>query len=328
MLRVLYAGSPEASAKVLTHLLNAYDCKSGSPAVALVGVLTNPPSAKGRHKELVHTAVARAAAEAGLPVFTPAHLDAECRASIAALAPDIFVCFAYGHIFGPKFLDAFPLGGVNLHPSLLPRWRGPTPVPSAILAQDAVTGVTVQRVALEMDAGAILAQEKIVLSGNETGESLLAHAADIGAGLLTGLLDEIAANREVPPGVPQDERAATFCGRFTRGDGRIDWRKSAAAINAQVRAYHPWPGAWTVVQGVTVRCTVTSLGGSGARGTSPPPGTIVGTDKTFGILVQTGDGILGLTRLQRAGKKEAPWQDFLNGWPGFLNLRFEGDCDA
>jgi methionyl-tRNA formyltransferase len=175
-LRVLYAGSPEVSAGVLSHLLahNATGWQVG-------GVLTNPPSAQGRHKTLLPTPVARTASEAGLPVLTPVHLDAVCRANIAALAPDIFVGFADGHIFGPKFLAAFPLGGVNLHPSLLPRWRGPTPVPAAILAQDAVSGVTVQRVALELDAGAILAQEQIALHGDETGESLLAHAAEIGA---------------------------------------------------------------------------------------------------------------------------------------------------
>jgi methionyl-tRNA formyltransferase len=268
------------------------------------------------------------ASEAGLPVLTPEHLDADCRAAISALAPDIFVCFAYGHIFGPKFLAAFPFGGVNLHPSLLPRWRGPTPVPAAILARDAVSGVTVQRVALEPDAGAILAQEQVALHGDETGESLLAFLAEKGAGWLVGLLNEIAATGAVPTGVTQDEGAATFCGQLSREDGRIDWQKSAAAIDAQVRAYHPWPGAWTVAAGETLKVGGVAETGEawlrpGGRLPPPLPGTILGTDKTFGILVQTGDGVLGLTRLQRAGKKEAAWQDFLNGWPGFLALRLE-----
>jgi methionyl-tRNA formyltransferase len=315
---------------------------------------------------LVPTPVAQRASAAGLPVLTPAHLDAECRAAISALAPDIFVCFAYGHIFGPKFLAAFPLGGVNLHPSLLPRWRGPTPVPAAILAQDALSGVTVQQVALEPDAGAILAQEQVILSGDETGESLLSYLADVGADLLVKLLDEIAATGVVPTGTPQDAAAVTFCGQLSREDGRIDWLKSAAAIDAQVRAYQPWPGAWTTAEGEIVKVSGVakswwrppegkslgrdspvdsheSWGGcggyppaereaedrqslAGAWGRLPPPhspGTILGTDRIFGILVQTGDGVLGLTRLQRAGKKEAAWQDFLNGWPGFLALRLK-----
>jgi methionyl-tRNA formyltransferase len=196
-------------------------------------------------------------------------------------------------------------------------------VPAAILARDEVSGVTVQKVALALDAGAVLAQERVALHGDETGESLLADLAQKGAHLLAALLNEIAATGEVPPGTPQDESAATFCRQLSREDGRIDWRKSAAAIDAQVRAFQPWPGAWTTADGENLR-----VGGVGAtkcdpggRILPPPPGTIVGTDKTFGILVQTGDGVLGLTRLQRAGKKEAAWRDFLNGWPGFLALR-------
>jgi methionyl-tRNA formyltransferase len=141
-------------------------------------------------------------------------------------------------------------------------------------------------------------------------------------------LDEIAATGTVPTGMPQDEGAATFCGTIRREDGRIDWRKSAAAIDAQVRAYYPWPGAWTTAEGETL--IVRGVVKTGEAGLNPgerllpqTSGFILGTDKTFGILVQTGDGVLGLTRVQRAGKKEAAWQDFLNGWPGFLALRLE-----
>jgi methionyl-tRNA formyltransferase len=144
--------------------------------------------------------------------------------------------------------------------------------------------------------------------------------------LLVKLLDEIAATGEVPTGMLQDESAATFCRQLSREDGRIDWQKSAASIDAQMRAYHPWPGAWTMAgaEPIKVGCVGATQCDPGGRILPPQlPGTIIGTDKTFGILVQTGDGVLGLTRLQRAGKKEAAWQDFLNGWPGFCTIRFE-----
>ena len=137
MIKILFAGSPEAAKKTLEILSQSSKTESqGEALFEIAGVLSNPPSAKGRHKELIPTPVAAFTAEQGIPVFTPEHLDTSAREAIAPLGADLLVSFAYGHIFGPKFLGLFPLGGINLHPSLLPKYRGCTPIPAAILNRD------------------------------------------------------------------------------------------------------------------------------------------------------------------------------------------------
>ena len=242
MIRVLYAGSPEASAKTLSLLFD------GAGAYEIAGVLTNPPSAQGRHKTPISTPVARFAEARGIPLFTPEHLNAASREAIGVLRPDILVCFAYGHIFGPKFLSLFPLGAMNLHPSLLPKYRGPTPVNAAILNRDGETAVTVQTISLAMDEGDILAQEIVALDGTETAGSLLDYCAVCGAEIIKKLLGECALSGKLPEGKAQTG-TASYTKIITKGDCRIDWRKSAPEIDAKIRAYFPEPGAWAEENG-------------------------------------------------------------------------------
>ena len=246
MIRVLYAGSPEASAKTLSLLFD------GADGYEIAGVLTNPPSAQGRHKTPVPTPVARFAEERGIPLFTPEHLNAASREEIAGIRPDILVCFAYGHIFGPKFLSLFPLGAVNLHPSLLPKYRGPAPVNAAILNRDTKTAVTVQTISLAMDEGDILAQEIVALDGSETAGFLLDHCAARGAELIKKLLGECALSGKLPEGKKQTGDAS-YTKIITKDDCRIDWGKSAAEIDAKIRAYFPEPGAWTEENGAPLK---------------------------------------------------------------------------
>ena len=189
MIRVLYAGSPEASAVTLKLLVE----KASASGYEIAGVLTNSPTAKGRHKELVPTPVGLAARELGLPVFEPEHLDTAAREAVKEINPDIMVVFAYGHIFGPKFMELFRFGGINLHPSARPVYRGCTPVNAAILNGDKETAFTIQKVSKALDEGNILAQEKVILTGNETAGSLLNDAAVKGAELITGILSETSS---------------------------------------------------------------------------------------------------------------------------------------
>ena len=186
MIKVLFAGSPEAARITLESLLNAQN----SFGFEIAGVLSNPPSAKGRHKDLVPTPVAAFAAEKGIPVFTPEHLDGAARDAISPLGADLLVCFAYGHIFGPKFLFLFPKGGINLHPSALPKYRGCSPVPAAIINRDKETAVTIQTLGLKMDEGDILAQTRVELNGSENGESLLKYSAEEGARLICQVIKD------------------------------------------------------------------------------------------------------------------------------------------
>jgi methionyl-tRNA formyltransferase len=320
--RVLFAGSPAIAAPALLEIAARHE---------VVGILTNPESAQGRGKEILPTAVEAAAREklgAGLPILKPERLDAEARAAIAALAPDILVAFAYGKIFGPKFLALFPRGGINVHPSLLPRHRGSSPIQQVILDRDAETGVSVQALALEMDSGDLYAVERFPLSGQETASALSERCALIGARLAAAVLDDIQAGRAAPR--PQ-EGTPTYCRKIAKEDGLIDWTESAAAIDAKIRAFDPWPQAYGFLGGKRLTILEAALCGASAAPASdgagralpnPLPGTIIGMDKARGIVVATGEGCLALRRLQFAAKKALAYKEFANGLRGLAGMRF------
>ena len=331
MLKILYAGSPAPAATTLRLLLD----RQAQDGWQITGVLTNPPSAKGRHKELVPTDVGALAAERGIPVFCPQKLDAAAREQIVAQGFDALVCFAYGKIFGPKFLSLFKAGGVNVHPSLLPKYRGATPVPAAILNCDKETGVTVQTLALGMDEGEILAQEKIALDGTETTDSLLDKSAQIAAALLEGLLRDTAAAASFPKGKPQ-EGEPSYTKTISKDDALINWNDSAVKIAAAVRAYTSEPGSWTRIggeSGETLKilkaaplgladdCGSQAQNAAAPSGQSSVPGTVAAFDKKQGILVKCGQGVLCVTELQRQQKKAMGYKDFMNGARDFVGTR-------
>jgi len=319
MLDVLFAGSPECAVPSLEAVARSN---------RIVAVLTNPPARSGRSGTLVPTPVALAAERLivagiipqGTPILTPEKITQDVRDAIAATKPEIMACFAYGKIFGPKTLALFPLGAVNLHPSLLPRWRGCAPVPAAILARDRETGISIQKMALEMDAGDIIIQHKIALDGTETAESLLARAAREGAPLLVEALSRF--EHGPVPAVPQNGAEATYCAMLKKEDGEIDWNAAAADIDARIRAFHPWPGAFTSAgDSVLLVLEAAVFAGSAPEtAVAPQPGTVLGIDKKAGILVQTGNGILALERLQWRTKKPLDWKSFLNGSRDFMTM--------
>jgi methionyl-tRNA formyltransferase len=317
---VLYAGNPDFSARVLHSLI---DSKRESFRIA--GALTNPPGIKGRGTRAEPTPVALCADASGIPVLAPEKLDAHARESVSALGCDMLVCFSYGKIFGPKFLDLFALGSINVHPSLLPKYRGATPVPHAILNRESVTGVTVQKIALKMDSGNILAQKEIPLNGDERADELLLRLSDEAAKLLPGILDAAYTAGALPEGVPQDDSSASYCARFQKEDGLIDWNRSALDIDAKIRAFSPWPGTFAFHGSDRIHIHKARP----VLGAKLPPefdsleaGTVFGADN--GILVKTGDGILSLQIIQRTAKKPLGWRDFLNGSRSFLNARLTG----
>lgn len=326
MLRVLFAGSPECAVPALERLASRH---------RIVAVLTNPPAPAGRSGEPVPTPVALAARrlmedgliDSNVPVLTPERINDGIRSAILRQEPDCMACFAYGKIFGPKTLALFPKGSYNVHPSLLPRWRGCAPIPAAILAGDAVTGVTVQRMALEMDSGDVLAQIRIPLDGTEYADELLDRAALAGAELLPGVLDDVERGTE--RGHPQDPSQATFCAMLRKEDGIIDWSVAAAAVSAKVRAFHPWPGAYTSAEAggpdgpgstlIVHRARVSAAAADRAgSATTARPGTVLGVDKKEGILVQTGNGVIALETLQWRTKKILDWKSFMNGTRDFV----------
>lgn len=318
-LRILYAGSPEPSAAVLEHLLSIQN----EVGFELVGVLTNPPSAQKRHKTLIPTAVATVAEKNGIKVFTPIHLDSECRAQISEVKADLLVCFDYGHIFGPKFLAMFPLGGINLHPSLLPKYRGCTPVPAAILAGDKETGISLQTLALKTDEGDLLAQEKIQLSGKETTESMMACDGIVvtkGKNMLEKAITEIVATKNdngysLPHLTPQ-KGEASYTPFISRDDGKIDWNKSAVEIERMIRAYTPWPNCHTVSNNVVLKILEAHV--IEASDESAEVGTVLSFDKADGIHIKTGNGVLSVTKLQWQAKNAVDYKSFMNGARSFI----------
>jgi methionyl-tRNA formyltransferase len=286
--------------------------------IELAGVLTNADSPKGRHGALLPTDIAEAAQKMnGIPVLRPEKLDASAREQVVLLKPDFLVSFAYGHIFGPKFLALFPLGGINIHPSLLPKYRGPSPIQAAILNRDSVTGITVQALALEMDQGDILAAEKIELSGGETAGSLGELAAQKASQMLIDVLMKIKDGTVTK--TAQNHEEASYCKLISRDDSIIDWSLSAAQIEAKIRAFDPWPLCRTIHKGRELYILKADIFKGQIQEKSC--GQVLGIDKENGILIQTGDGILSVTRLQYQAKKALVWRDFLNGARDFIGSR-------
>ncbi len=321
-MKILYAGSPEPSRKTLEILFE----KQKEYGFEIAGVLSNPPSAKGRHKELTPTPVAAFAIEHNISCFTPEHLDSQTREEVSALNADLLVCFAYGHIFGPKFLALFPFGGINLHPSLLPKYRGCTPIPAAILNGDSETGVSIQTLSLKMDEGDILAQKIVNLSGEETAKSLLDDSAVIGADLICGVIKSIVENGKLPEGAKQTGEPS-YTNIIKKEDGKIDWKLPAKSIEAKIRAYFPEPGCWTLENGQPLRIlcskvlTEQQLSNAGINTgdfSGEPAGKVVSYSKPDGIFIKTGDGFLCLTSLQRQGKNQMNYKDFMNGARNFV----------
>jgi methionyl-tRNA formyltransferase len=315
VLKILYAGSPDISSVVLESLIK-------SKEVDIVCVLTNPPSPQGRHKTLVETPVATVARNASIPVLEPEKLDSFVREQIKNFSPDLLVCFAYGKIFGPKFMELFPQGGINLHPSLLPKYRGCAPVPAALLAGDKKTGITIQRLAQKMDSGDILLQKELILTGKETAGSLLETVAQMGGDLLLKVLSQIDSGTETP--VPQNEEDASFCELLKKEDGLIDWSNTAEEIDCKIRAFNPWPGAYTIVNDTILRLHQSKVYNSDiaeaqivVEEKDRIPGKVIGTDSKEGILIQTGSGIIAVQNLQWQAKKAMNCKDFMNGSRNF-----------
>jgi len=313
--RILFAGSPAIAVPSLKVL---------AAASTLAGLLTNPDSPRGRSNRPEPTECAAAAADlasVGMVILKPEKLDSAARAMVAELKPDILVSFAYGKIFGPKFLDLFPMGGINIHPSLLPKYRGPTPIPAAIINRDTETGITIQRLAAEMDSGDILVQDKLPLNGRETTASLSETAAEKAAELLPGVLKGIRDG--TLRARAQDHGMATYCSLIEKDAGLINWNRSALEIDARIRAFDPWPLSWTTHG--ELRLFIHNAEPWPQRApeemTGKEPGEVLGKDKDKGILIQTGGGILAVSQLQYQGKKAIEWKAFLNGARNFIGAK-------
>ena len=309
-MRVFFAGTPALAVPSLRAAARVHD---------VVGVLTAPDRPSGRGRAPQPSPAADAAAALGCPVLKPDRLDADVIEAVRALHADIMVVAAYGKIFRQGFLSLFPLGALNIHPSLLPRFRGPSPIAAAILAGDPETGVTIQRMALKFDTGDILAQSRHALGGRETTGSLTEELAEEGARLLDDVLAAYAAGAP-PVARPQDETGATYCHTLAKEDGTVDWDLPAVRIERMIRAFDPWPRCATRM-GSESLLLLQSHVYPGSLGTETARGVVAAADRAHGLLVGTGDGVLAVERLQLQFKKSQDWRSFLNGHPGIIGTR-------
>jgi methionyl-tRNA formyltransferase len=294
-MRVLFLGTPAFALPSLEAIAQRHD---------VVAVITQPDRPAGRGRKLSAPPVAVRAREMGIAVLQPARLR-DVRSQIEALAPDVGVTVAYGKIVPRWLLDLPPHGCVNLHPSLLPIYRGASPIQQAILRGDTVTGVTVMRQTEELDAGEILAQREVAVLPDDTTGALEARLARIGSELLVEALDAIRRG-DVRP-TPQDHARATYFGKLTKEYGRIDWTKPAVEIERHIRAMDPWPGAFAFRGGERLgiwRARVVNERGA--------PGRVLGLTSD-GFLVAAGDGALEVTEVQPEGGRRMPAAAYARG---------------
>ncbi len=300
-MRIVFFGTPELAVPSLDAVAGAH---------TVTAVVCQPDKPQGRSKTLVAPPVKVRALELGIPVHQPAKLnDGAFEAWLRAQSPEICVLVAYGRILKRPILDVPPHGFINLHPSLLPKYRGPSPIQAALLAGDTETGVTIMRIEAETDAGAILLQRTHPIAPEDTAESLTESLSQLGRGILLEALDLLA--RGVAKYVPQDHTRATHCQMISKDDARIDWRMPAAKIHNRIRAFVPWPIAFGTLLGETLRIYAARVVSGGAQGA---PGHIVEVTKDH-FIVATGSGLLAIDRVQAPGKRPMSSAEFLRGRP-------------
>ena len=291
-LRLAFLGSPDFAVPALQALHAAgHD---------IAAVYCQPPRPAGRGQAAQRCPVHRAADALGLEVRTPARLrsDLAAQAAFAGRRVDAAVVAAYGLILPQAMLDAPRRGCLNIHASLLPRWRGAAPIQAAILAGDPESGVTIMQMEAGLDTGPMLLREAVPIGPRTTSGTLHDVLAPLGARLI------LRALAEDPPPVPQPAEGATYAPKLTREDGRIDWTRDAAAIERRVRAFDPWPGTFTSLQGAMLKVLAVELAeGAGA------PGLVLDNRLT----VACGRGVLRLTRVQLGGRAAMPAEAFLRG---------------
>ncbi len=277
----------------------------------VVAVYTRAPRPAGRGQQERRTPVHEAAVSLGLPVRTPRNLRSDEDAqAFKALDLDSAVVVSYGHILPKPFLDAPVLGCINIHGSLLPRWRGAAPIHRAILAGDGETGVTIMRMDEGLDTGPMLLAERTPISSADTAETVHDRLADLGARLIVSTLDGLMRNTIEP--VPQPQEGVTYAHKLGKEEGALDWRRPAAELERKVRAFHPWPGTWFEAPSASgvERIKVLAAGLALAGGA---PGTLIVGRDGFPV-VACGLGGLKLLQLQRPGKSAQPADAFLRGF--------------
>lgn len=310
-MKVAFAGTPEFAARALEAIVAA--------GYRVPLVLSQPDRPAGRGMKLVASPVKQAALAAGIPVDQPEKLRTEMqRAALAACEPDVLVVAAYGLLLPREVLELPRLGCINIHASLLPRWRGAAPIHRAIEAGDAETGITIMQMDEGLDTGPMLLRRALTISPEDTTGALHDRLASLGAGMIVEALDALEDGGLIAQAQPAE--GVTYAAKISKAEAAIDWRRPAVEIERLVRAFDPFPGAFTVMGGVSVkvwRAAVEQAGGEA--------GTVLSADGD-GIVVACGEQALRLTMLQKPGSRRLAVGEFLRGFQVSAGERLGGDA--
>ncbi len=310
MVKIVFMGTPEFAVPSLEALIDTQ---------TVVGVVTQPDRPAGRGRKVRPSPVKVAAEAAGLPLYQPDSLrEREAAEPLHEWAPEAIVVAAFGQILRPHVLDLPANGCINVHASLLPRWRGASPIQHAILAGDEKTGVSLMQMDVGLDTGPVFKKEAVPIRPDETAETLHDRLADLGAEMLRAHLDAVLTGLLAPQ--PQDDEAATYAPMIKKEDGRIDWTASAAQLDRHVRAMTPWPGAFTTWDGQRLKVLAARPVEAGET-PSGEPGQVTGDEEA--VVVATGEGGLQLLEVQLAGREAMPAAAFVRGRPEFIGSHLQ-----
>jgi methionyl-tRNA formyltransferase len=306
MATIVFMGTPEFAVPPLLRLIEHHD---------VIGVVTQPDRPAGRRQQIQMSPVKQVALERGIPVFQPEKLRrAEANEQLRQWTPDAYVVAAFGQILPQAVLDIPAYGSINIHASLLPRWRGAAPINAAIRAGDSESGITIMKMDAGLDTGPMLRQSAIPLAPDETAATLHDKLSALGADLLIETLPGYL-NGDIAP-QPQDDSLATFAPRIDKEEGRIDWTQPAAAIERTVRAFMPWPGTYTFWNGKQVKIHSGAVGEGSAE-----PGQVV--NRGGRVAIGTGEGLFYPLRVQLEGKSAVTVDDFVRGHGAFVVARLD-----
>lgn len=310
MFRIVFIGTPDFAVPGLRKLIETQ---------TVVGVVTQPDRPAGRGRHVQPPPVKAVAEAAGIPVYQPASLRGEAAAGpLREWRPDALVVAAFGQLLRPHVLNLPPLGCLNVHASLLPRWRGASPIQHAILAGDEQTGISLMRMDVGLDTGPVYVQQALAIPPQATAGVLHDHLAQLGAEMLGEYLEDILSGRLAAR--PQDNSQATYAPMIQKEDGRLDWRHSAVQLDRRIRAMAPWPGAFTTWKGQLLKV----LAARPLPSDGPPsgsPGQVIAPAGR--VAVWTGEGVLELLEVQLEGKRPMRAADFARGrpeWSGAILL--------
>lgn len=299
-MRIVFAGTPAFAARALRALLDA--------AFEIALVVTRPDSPSGRGMRLGASAVKELAQASGVPLYQPVSLrEEQAIERIEAARPEVIVVVAYGLILPERVLQAAPLGALNIHASLLPRWRGAAPIQRALLAGDRETGITIMQMDAGLDTGPVLAQRRVTIAAHDDAATLHDRLAALGAEMIVTVLAEVAAG--TARAVAQSEGEASYASKLEKHEMQIDWSRRAPELERTVRALHPVPGAHSTLRGEALKIWSAHCGAGEGR-----PGTVLRADAS-GVVIACGEGALVVTELQRPGGRRLAVADFVRGFP-------------